>query len=454
MWRRVARDSAILVGSSFSLVLLQVAYRFLSLQALSVSAYGRVALLLSVFNAATVLGVYGVPATVSRLAARTAGRTRDRELLRSASLAVALPSLLASGVMAVATYIVIGSAAGAIVAFAGVPPVIWAGISRGFLRGKGMIWWSAAIQPVNLIVQTGALLFLLAAGANPGIGLVLASFYAGNFAAMATGSIAARRWLMRGMPPDDEADDEATPRGILAFSSWLSAANLAVIMLAILPRVALAHWSYREVAFFDLALLVYSLPQRLRSSFLVALLPIAALEQKRGNRIVVPNLVDLLFITSAFVVLDLMLWVTDAVPRAFGLLHMSTYDPAAPLLLLMLLAAPAELFFGLNSALLQSFGQSRRLTTVTLAVLAVSGLLIPGAARLGSTYLIVLLVLDYWALYAYSRRMLALNGIDERSVVVPATAQWMRAAVSRWSARHRAAAAAADTVDPEGNSAA
>src|SRR5439155_10618343 len=119
---------------------------------------------------------------------------------------------------------------------------------------------------------TGALLVLVAVGTNPGIELVLASFYAGNFAAMATGSFVARRWFRRKATPDDERDRDATPRGILAFSSWLSAANLAVMMLLILPRVALAHWSYREVAFFDLALLVYSLPQRLRSSFLVAVL--------------------------------------------------------------------------------------------------------------------------------------------------------------------------------------
>src|SRR2546423_1378121 len=145
MWRRVGRDSLILVGSQLGLVVFQLAYRGLAIHDVSVSNYGRVGLLLAIFNGVTVIGAYGVPTSTARL--------------------------------------------------------------------------------------------------------------------------------------DGPADARAPPRRILGFSAWLSVANFGVLALVLLPRVSLAHFSYKEVAYFDLALLIYTIPQRMKASFLVALVPIAAVQQ-------------------------------------------------------------------------------------------------------------------------------------------------------------------------------
>lgn len=426
MWHVVGRDSLIFFGSACSLVVFQFAYRYLSVRELSVSSYGRVALLLSIFNAATVIGSYGIPATVSRLSARTSGLCRDRDLLHASSLAAIGPSAVAVIVMAVTTYYVTGSPLDSVVAAVGVPPMIWAGLYAGFARGKGMIWAAAAIQPANIVLQLATLTLLVISGIHIGIGLVLASFYIGNCGAYAAARLCRRAALRRAPLTADEPDLEATTRHILTFSAWLALANVAVLLLAVFPRIALAHFSYREVALFDLALLVYTIPQRLRSSFLVALLPIAAVERKRGTQITVPGNGDLMLLTALLLALDGLLWITHAVRFLLVSVGMSAYAGAEPLLLIILLAAPAELFFGLNSALLQAFGESRRLCVVSMVVLGISIALAPLTSVLGPNYLAGVLVAAYWMLHFLSRHMLSRSGVKEEPVLLSALARWRR----------------------------
>lgn len=425
MWRSVSRDSLIFFASACSLVVFQFGYRYLSIDALSVNAYGRVALLLSIFNGVTVIGVYGIPATISRLAARTNGHARDVGLLRAASIATIGPCALATIVMTGATYVVTRSSLDSLVAAVGVPPMIWAVLYSGFIRGKGLIWRAAVIQPANIVLQVVALVAMMALGAKLNVGWVLASFYIGNFGAYGAALLYRRLALRRANQIDDELDPEATPRRILSFSVWLALANLAVLMLTIVPRIALARSSYREVAVFDLALLVYTIPQRLRSSFLIALLPVASVERQRGARITVPGNVDLAMISVAFLAIDGLLWVTHALRFLFVHVGMSSYTGAEPLLLIILLAAPAELFFGLNSGLLQAYGQSRRLCAVSVGVLGLSVALSPLTAWLGPWYLACVLAGAYWLLHFLSRRMLAHSEVQEASILLPAlVARW------------------------------
>jgi hypothetical protein len=191
---------------------------------------------------------------------------------------------------------------------------------------------------------------------------------------------------------------------VLVFAAWLSLANAAVIGLAIIPRVALAHLSYGDVASFDLALLVYSIPQRLTASLVIALIPFAAARQVTGTRITLPTAADAVVLTVVFVLCDAVLWwshVLTDVLNAVGLTH---YLGAERFLLILLLAAPAELFFSIDAAVLQAFGRSRSLAVLVLTVFGVSTVAAFVVVRAGPNSLALLLVADYWALYLASRR--------------------------------------------------
>ena len=177
-----------------------------------------------------------------------------------------------------------------------------------------------------------------------------------------------------------------------------------MIGLALIPRVALAHVSYGDVASFDLALLVYSIPQRLTASLVIALIPLAAARQVTGSRITLPTVADAVVLMVALVLCDAILWWSHALSDLLNAVGLTHYSGVEPFLLILLLAAPAELFFSIDAAVLQAFGRSRSLASLVLTVLGLSTVAALVVVRAGPNALALLLVVDYWALYLASRR--------------------------------------------------
>jgi len=426
VWGRVGRDSAIFAGSAMVMALFQAGFRLLAIHDLSIQSYGRAALLLSIFNFALVFANFGVPAAAARLAARSKGLTRGREVIASVTKASIVPSLAAGVALGVTTLVLTHSVGLAVVCGAGVFPMVMSSVYAGFIRGRGFVWSSASVQPVNVVAQLLVLLALSAFGVSVGVGWVLISFCIGNVAAFVLALVYIERWRRSVHDLDSEPDTQAGPRRVLAFAAWLSLANAAVLGLAIIPRVALVHLSYGDVASFDLALLVYSIPQRLTASLVIAVIPFAAARQVSGTRVTLPKAVDAVVITVALVLCDALLWWSHALAHALNAVGLTHYAGSERFLLILLLAAPAELFFSIDAAVLQAFGRSRSLAILVLSVFAFSivGALV--AVQFGPNSLAVLLVVDYWALYLLSRRFTP-EEVTRRSIfarfLVPARAQ-------------------------------
>jgi O-antigen/teichoic acid export membrane protein len=405
MWGRVGRDSAIFAGAALVMVVFQAAFRLLAIHDLSIDSYGRAALLLSVFNFALVFANFGIPAAAARLAARSTGRTRGLDVLLSVTKVSVIPSLGAGFALGLTTYVLTSSIGLAVVCALGVFPMVMSGVYAGFIRGRGFVWSSASVQPANVVAQLLALLAISAAGVSVGVGWVLITFCIGNVAAFVL-SLAYVAWWMRSEHgPDSPPDPQVGARRVLSFSAWLALANAAVIALALIPRVALVHLSYGDVASFDLALLVYSIPQRLTASLVIALVPTAAARQVAGRRITLPTATDAVVLMAAFLVCDALLWWTHALSRVLNAVGLSHYAGAEPFLLILLLAAPAELFFSMDAAVLQAFGRSRSLASLVLTVLGLSTAAALVAVQFGPNWLALILAADYWVLFLASRRL-------------------------------------------------
>lgn len=387
------------------MALFQAAFRLLAIHDLSIESYGRAALLLSVFNFAFVFADFGVSSAASRLAARSTGLTRGRDVLASVTKALVVPSLVAGLALGITTLVLTNSVSLALVFGAGVFPMVMSTVYAGFIRGRGFVWSSASVQPMNVVVQLLVLLAISAAGVSVGVGAVLISFCVGNVAASVLSLAYVGRWRRSVHEPDSPPDPQVQPQSVLTFSAWLSVATAAVVGLAIIPRVALAHLSYGDVASFDLALLIYSIPQRLTASLAVALIPRAAARQVAGSRITVPATVDAVVLMVALVICDALLWWTHALTDVLNAVGLTHYLGAERFFLILLLAAPAELFFTIDAAVLQAFGRTRSLAMLVLTVFALSTLAALVAVHAGPNYLAALLVVDYWALYLASRRI-------------------------------------------------
>jgi O-antigen/teichoic acid export membrane protein len=418
MWREVGRDTLILSASVLALVPLQAAFRLLSIHYLDVPAYGRVVLLISLFNTAFVL-TFGIPPAASRLAARSNGQDTDRRILVVLGQALALPTAVASIAILVASLVVEGSilaAAGGVVGMVMLAVSIGA---AGYLRGKGRIWHAAAVQPANGIAQLVVLVLPAALGFHPGSPWVLLSFYIGNVMAGVLGVIFL--WGAFSRLPDadsaQEVDPDANPRSVISFSAWMTSAALATSMLLLLPRIALAFGSYKEVAFFDLALVLYTIPQRLTSALVLAIIPSAAKAQRQRVRVAIPSRLDAAIVAFAVLGLAGVLWWSEGIPRIFDAIGIGSYAAAEPVLLILLIALPAEVLFGINSALLQAFGRSRRLAYLTGGALLFMLALTPfGFAFGGTKYFAALVAITYWLLYLVSPRSFDKSEVREERV--------------------------------------
>lgn len=406
MWRQVGRDTLILSASVLALVPLQAAFRLLSIHYLDVSTYGRVVLLISVFNTAFVL-TFGIPPAAARLAARSRGQGSDRRILVVLGQALALPTALASIAILVATLVIDGSTMAAAGGVVGMVMLAVSIVAAAYLRGKGRIWHAAAVQPANGIAQLVVLALPAAFGFRPGSAWVLFSFYLGNVVAGLLGVVLLSTAIGRqpAVEGAQDVDPDANPRSVLSFSAWMTAAALAISMLLLLPRIALAIGSYKEVAFLDLALVLYTIPQRLTSALVLAVIPNAAKAQHERVRVVIPSRLDAAIVASAVLVLAGALWWSDAVPRILDAIGIGGYAAAEPILLILLLALPAEVLFGINSALLQAFGRSRDLAYMTVGALLFMLALTPlGIAFGGTKFFAALVAIAYWLLYLVSPR--------------------------------------------------
>jgi O-antigen/teichoic acid export membrane protein len=196
----------------------------------------------------------------------------------------------------------------------------------------------------------------------------------------------------------------------------LTLATLGITALVLVPRAAIAHFSYREVGLLDLALLTYSVPQRLMASFVTALVPIAAALRHAREDLTVPSWRDATVLAALCGAGDLILWSTHALRAVFGALSLNGYADAEPIFLIVILAAPAEMLFSLNAGLLQATGQSRRLAQAAWVAVVSFGAILYPAAHLGVSYVAGALALSYWMLYATSRRMVFRCGVREAHI--------------------------------------
>jgi O-antigen/teichoic acid export membrane protein len=401
MWRRVGRHSVVFTGSAVVMAVLQVAFRMVAVSGLTVSDYGRVALLLSVFNVALVVGHFSVPIAAVRLAALSGPRARDPLLLRRLASSATLPAVVASLIVAAAGLAFTHDPSAAMLAALGMPPMVGAVIGAGYLRGKGLVGASALVQPANALAQLAVLAGVYLVRDRIDLVTVVAAFTVGNFAATALAVFFMVRWSRRAS--STSAPTVSSAREIVHFSAWLTTANIGIYVFTVAPRLDLLVGSYREVAFFDLALLLYTLPSRLTASFVTALIPVATDVRSRGERVVVPSRLDLVVLGLVTAAIDLVLWLAGVPHRVLEIFGLRAYDSSAGLLLILLLGVPGELFFALHSALFQAFAMPRRLALVVWATALPFLLLGPLAASVSPSILAVLLVAAYWALGLVAR---------------------------------------------------
>jgi O-antigen/teichoic acid export membrane protein len=395
------RDIAMLAAGNAGVLLAQLGFRAILIGSLTPADYGRLSLVLAVYNTIWIIGASGVPSSVARQIALIAPAD-DTAIVRSAVRAAAVPAALAAVAIGVGAWLILGTPLAGFMAAGGLVSLIYALLAMGVLRGRGRVGLSAVVMPITGLAEVFPLAMIVAAGVPITLVDAFAVFCAGNVVGVVVGFSLLARTTVRARGADSPAP--APPaRELLGFAVLLGAATLGVATLPMAMRSAAALDSYSTAAIVDIAILLLALPQRLGTVVLFAIVPHAARSLKRGERpvqvssrahlIVVPFALGSVLLLAT----PLARWLFDAAGRP-------AYAGAGPYLALALLAGPARVLYGVVEGVLIARGEGRFLAVTALSTTVAAAAAMFAAAALGEPLVaFAFYVGACWAIYLRAR---------------------------------------------------
>lgn len=400
IWRRVRRDVILLGAGNTCIVVAQLGFRSILIVALVPSAYGRLALILSLYNTITIIGASGLPNGAARhLAVCTPAE--DGAIIRSASRAAVWPTITTSIVVAIVSGVLLDSWLAALFAIAGLSSLVYSLLTTGILRGRGRLIPAASIMPAAALSEVGFLGVVWVSGAGVTTLSAFGLFCLGNVIGLLVGiccvvrtapSIASRIASSIGKIP--------TPRQLLGFSLWLGLATMGVALMPLIMRLAATIDSYTVVAMIDVAIVLLAVPQRMGAVIVSAVVPHAtrALGADKvsltiSRREHVAMIVPFMLAAAVVAFTPIVGWLFDALGRP-------QYAQSANYLALALLAGPARILYGLVEGVLVAHGEARFLAFNSLSITtAASGLIVASIVMGSTTLAFAIFVSACWAIY-------------------------------------------------------
>ena len=414
MWRRARRDVVLLGAGNVGVVIAQLGFRSLLVTLLAPAAYGRLSLVLSIYNTVWILGASGLPNSVARYIA-TAAPKDDPAIIRSAVRAGIWPTAIAAVFVAVVSGLLLNSPLAFLFSIVGLTSLVYSLLCMGILRGRGRIVPAASIMPIAGASEFILLALVLLAGLSVTTLSAFGVFCVGNFIGLLVGIILTSRTAPRLAPtaaPPVEGELSTVPssRQLLGFSLWLGAATVGVALLPLAVRLAAAFDSYTVVAMVDIALVLFTIPQRIGSVIVSAVVPHATRAQHRGDGALMISRRENFVAIFVFALPAAVVIFTPIVGWVFGLLGRPEYAGSAKYLALALLAGPARVLYGVVEGVLVARGEGRFLAVNSLSIALVGSASILIAAALGSvTVAFSLFAISGWAIYVFGLRRVKLG---------------------------------------------
>lgn len=417
LWRHVRRDVVLLGAGSLGIVIAQLVFRSILLIVLAPAAYGRLALILSIYNTVFIIGASGLPNSVARYIS-VSNRAQDSAIIRSAVWAGAWPTAVAAAIVATVSAMLLRSPLAFFFAAIGLSSLVYSLLTTGILRGRGRIVLAASILPIAAIGEVIPLVVLWRSGLGVTPLSAFGVFCLGNLIGLVAGILCTIRTSPRtaDMDPSTKNELSSVPnsRELLGFSLWLGAATVAIAIMPLIMRSIAVIDSYAVVAVVDIALVLLSIPQRLGVVIVQAVIPHATRALRAGNVNLTISRREHLAIIAPFALIAAFIAFTPTVGWLFTLLGRPGYAKSATYLALALLAGPPRILYGLVQGILVAHGEGRFLARNAWIITIAATMIMLAAAVLGSVLVaFAVFVAACWAIYINGlRRVNHLSTID------------------------------------------
>ncbi len=399
IWSRIWRDFLILGTGNVGTVVLQLGFRAILIVQLVPSSYGRLALLLTVYNTIWIFANSGLPNSIARyIAINPPGN--DTLVLRAAIRAAAIPMIVVGLVMAIIAGSILHSPLAGVFGAIGVSSLVYSQLGTGVLRGRERVSHAATVMPVAALAELVLLSALLVSPLAVTEVSAFGTFCLGNVIGLAFAALLVIRTTPDADPDPAIAAETPSGRQLLGFSLWLAGAAAGIAALPLVMRLAAALDSYTQAAIVDLALVIFNIPQRIGAIVAMAVVPHASKAAGRGKvaiRLTRPQQIlavaPFAIMAVVFAATPVIEWLADAIGRP-------EYEQSARYAALVMLAGPARVLYGLTAGILIGHGRARFLCLTVLTVLTAASAVIVVSASQGQTMVaFAAFVAAIWALY-------------------------------------------------------
>lgn len=423
IWRRVRRDVALLAAGSVGNVVAQLIFRSILIAVLVPAGYGRLSLILSIYNTVWIIGASGLPNGVARYIAVIAPGD-DSAIVRSAIRAGVWPTVVAAALVATASGVILASPLAFLYGATGVSCLVYAFIITGILRGRGQVGAASSVMPISGVGEVSLLAVLVISGFTVTPLSAFGVFCLGNVIGLLVGISLTMRTAPRRVSTVAASHAlVAAPstRQLLGFSMWLGAATVGIAILPLVVRSAAALDSYTVVAIVDVALVLLSIPVRMGAVLVAAVVPHATRALTKGDESLTISRREQMIVIVPFVLAAILVVFTPVVGLLFDSLGRHTYAKSADYLGLALLAGPARVLYGLVEGVLVAHGEGRFLAFNSLSVTAAAAGAIMLAAALGEMVLAFsLFVVACWAVYVCGLKRIRRLAAADKSLAAEA----------------------------------
>lgn len=411
IWRRVRRDVVLLGAGNIGIAVAQLCFRSILIALLVPAAYGRLSLVLGIYNTVWIIGATGLPSSAARYIALTAPAD-DSAIVRSAVRAGIWPTVVAAAIVAIVAGLILNSLLAVAFAAVGLSSLVYMLLTAGVLRGRGRIGPAASIMPIACAVEVALLVILWQSGLGVTPLSAFGVFCLGNVVGLAIGIVCVARTTPRS---NITPDNVPSSRDLLGFSMWLGAATIGISILPLVMRLAATVDSYTVVAIVDVALVLFTIPQRIGAVIVAAVIPHATRAVDKGDAGITISPREHLIVILPFMLVAAAVAFTPMIHWAVDGLGRPEYAKSADYLALALLAGPARVLYGLVEGMLIAHGETRFIALNASVIAAGASAAILLAAALGSLIIgFAAFVLAFWAIYLCGlRRVEHLNSLAE-----------------------------------------
>lgn len=393
------KDVLLLGAGNVGYAVGQLVFRSILIVTLVPAEYGRLTLLLSIYNTVWLVATGGLPDGVARHLA-IARPEQDAATTHAVFKATLWPTAIGALAMGGISAVMLDSVWAGFVGAIGLASLVYASVTIGILRGRLRIGAASSVMPVTALGEALPLAALVMLGLGVTTLSAFSAFCLGNVVGLAVGLA-----LVIKTKPAVEAEQERpgsiiTPRQLLGFSFWLAIAATGMALLPLAARLAASLDSYLEVAIVDIALVVFAVPQRLGALMVAAMAPHASRSihfKGAAHRI---SRREQLLTVAPFLIAAAVLAFTPLVSTVADAIGRPEYSRCGTYLSLVMLAGPARVLYGVAAGILIGHADAKFLALTVTAVTICAATLMFAAAALGEvTVAFAVLIPAFWAIY-------------------------------------------------------